>query len=246
MLMIAWLCSDKDHRRPWLWTVVLVSLFCVILLAGIRFPARVAYPLLLMLMLAPLAGMSQTESHHGETGFSRKAFLFAILVPLGWVAWGDNQAHRSNLSNRNIVSHSVETGFQDLSRDRPGSIFVPVPYRGYSATNYVRPFHFEAPPSPIPSGWMAQSPIKNSYLEMNGFDPGHKFVPQLLVRKNVVYYFLATKSDSSLFVLEPFFSYLNRHYGDGASVSKLTPRMLKVEKAGSYYWWFFQVEGVES
>ena len=59
-----------------------------------------------------------------------------------------------------------------------------------------------------------------------------------------MYYFLATKPASNLFVLKPFFSYLNRHYGDGVGAPKLTPRILKAEKAGSDYWWFFQVEGV--
>lgn len=246
ILMAAWLIAEKGYRNRWLWIVILLTIISIVMLAGIRLPPRAAYPFVLMLMLAPLAGTSKAKANRSGSGFWGGATLLVILVPLAWIAWTDVQLHRSLLNENDIFSDSVESGLQELSRDIPDSIFVPLLLRGYSETSFIRPFQWIEPRPTIPSGWIAQSPVRDPYLESIGFELDRPFIPQLLTRKNVVFYFMSTKADKNTFVLDPFFYYLNSHYGDGVGAARLTPRILKVQWAGPYFWWFFQVDRTET
>lgn len=246
IVLFAWLLTGKGIQQPWLWSTIVLAMLCVLLLAGIRFPDRAAYPLFLMLLLAPLTGYKRTKTIPYMFNFIRDVLLLTLLIPIAWFAWTDVQSHRSMLTTNTALSSSLQTSLQGISVDAPDTLFIPLLLRGYSEASFAIPLHWKNLHPTLPSGWLAQSPVRISSLKSAGFNPDQNLVPQLLAQKSVVYYFLAPKNEVNDAVITPFFTYLNNHYGAGAGNAKLVPQLVKRTKVGNHYWWFFHVEKLSS
>ena len=243
VLLCGWLGLLQCYRKPWLWTTVAVGGGCLVLLAGLRFPLRIAYPFLLILSLAPLAGCSKKTLATKDSP-NRSSVLVAMLLFFAWSAWSPVKDHRKGRNALDLLQSSVEDAQREIVEENPDALFVPLSLRGFWQGSFhkpLRPFHLH---QSLPTGWLGQSPARDSFLEANGFSKEDPLVPQLLSRRNVYWYFLAKRDDDEInnVVLNPFIRYLNGHYGAGAGHNELIPRILTARDSSSYVWVFFQVE----
>jgi hypothetical protein len=242
ILLFGWLSLANGFRSPQVWMSFAVGFLCLVLLTGIRFPPRIAYPFLLMLALAPLGTTFLKENRTIKFHWFRPVLLGLMLVPLSWVVFVEVQNQKSLKQDQNILHLAVKSGMDELLQQSPEMLFVPLPMRGFSESSFIDPFHWRNINKSLPMGWLAQSPVRQPYLKSLGFDPSRNVVPQLLKAKDVVWYFLAKSSEVRGGVLDPFMNYLNNHYGEDEGSKRLVPRIQKVKSVGSAVWLFFQVE----
>jgi hypothetical protein len=244
-LLLGWLVLANGFRQPRVWASLGLGFCCLILLSGIRFPARVAYPFVLILALAPLAGGFADQMQHPKSNPFRFAVLTALLCVISWATYTDFAQLRARQQWQHRMSWTLEAGFQKLEKDSPGMLYIPLLMHGFSEASFIEPFGWKELHKTIPTGWLAQSPVREPYLKSLGFDINSKFVPQLLGRKNVLWYFFASGSQINSAVLDPFMQYLNSHYGDGAGEARLTARIRMSEHVGPLVWLCFYIDKQE-
>lgn len=239
--LFAWLLFENNLRPSWTWLVVALALSCVGLLAGVRFPARVAYPFLLLTSLSLLFLGSSGRPVPLLNSAVKKGLLVIALVTVTWTALIDVRGHGATQERDGLLRERLEAGMNEMLGAAPDAMFVPLMPYGYSEASFITPFESPELRKTLPFGWMGLSPVRRAYLAGMGFDSSKDFVPQLLQRGNVVWYFLTYKAEVQRGVLWPFLRYLNNHYGGGPGAPRLRYRVLMTKEYGRLIWVFFEI-----
>lgn len=240
-LMAAALWSGAGRRT---WLPLLLALGLVVFLCGVRFPPRIAVPVLLLVGLVPLfwSGTPRNEGRPIRPGFW---MVGAGVLLSAWAVSGfiDHARFVKVFKQTGRVT-LVEARRQVAQRSPQPVVYVPLAAgRYWGELDFMAPFREHDWVPAFPVGWMAQGPVRTGALRQLGLDPTQPTVPQLLAHPGVIYYALVDAATAGE-VPRVFLGYLNRHYGAGAGQPALSAEPAGRLEAGSLQWIFFRVRPV--
>lgn len=215
----------------------------VLILMGIRFPPRIAYPCFLMLFLSSLLFFDDFQESHGL--FSLKIvppllFVFFLIYSFAPIARQKIAEVEGTKWAKKYIDQSLKTILQTNGSD---SVIVDV-NPGFVPTNYF-PFQENDPilkSRVMPFGWLVGTPAYLDFLQREGLGDRSTVVAKMIDNRRIVFRFWDSQYlPFEAYVKSDFLRHLRQRYTVPGSDRHLELKILNDHREGGNGLVYFQV-----